>query len=263
MARIDTKPPVVLKIGGHEIEDPVFLSSLAGFVHDFDHPLIIVHGGGREISSLQNRLGIEPVYVDGVRKTDAESLALVTMVLAGVVNKRLVRYLLGRGIDALGLSGVDLRLVSAQKMQHDEYDMGFTGEVVSVRAEAIKQILDQKVVPVIAPVCYAADADIDAYNVNADHVAGAVGAAIGAERVVFLTNVSGVLADSRVIPQLSGQQAEDLIVSGVISGGMVPKVRTALQMLEVGVARSVITNLEGLKTHGGTVIVNNSGEKSE
>lgn len=242
--------PVVIKIGGHELEDETFLVELARTITTMDVPVVIVHGGGKEISLLQTRMGIEPHYIDGIRVTDADSLALVEMVLCGTVNKRLVRYLVAGGVEAQGMSGVDRGLIRAEKMQHDGVDMGFTGEVVSVRADVLLDMLNQRVTPVIAPISLGLDS---AYNVNADHVAGAVASAIGATKVVFLTNVEGVLLDDEVLMTLTPERTQTLIDDGTIFGGMIPKVQTALHALEAGVPQAIITNLTGLQTHGGTV----------
>jgi acetylglutamate kinase len=242
--------PVVIKIGGHEIGDPAFLTELAAVIRNMQSPVIIVHGGGKEISALQLKLGIEPRYVDGIRITDNATLSLVEMVLCGTVNKRMVRYLLAGGVEAMGMSGVDRGIIRAKKMLHDSYDMGYTGVVTQVRGEILKDMLQHNVTPVIAPICLGDDND---YNVNADHVAGAVAIATEAERVVFLTNVEGVLQDGRLLPTLTEQEAHMYIQNGTITGGMIPKVETALEALQAGVPRTVITNLAGLKTHGGTV----------
>jgi len=242
--------PIVIKIGGNEIDDVAFLTELAITVHALVVPAIIVHGGGKEISDMQQRLGIEPRYLDGVRVTDAPSLAIVEMMLCGLINKRLVRYLVAEGVEALGMSGVDRGVVRAHKMPHPSVDMGFTGEVESVRGEVLRELLDGGVTPVLAPICLG---ESSAFNVNADHVAGAVAAAVGAERVVFITNVEGVLVDGQVEPVLMADEAERLITAGTIFGGMIPKVRTALGALESGVPQVAITNLTGLKTHGGTI----------
>jgi acetylglutamate kinase len=242
--------PVVIKIGGHEIADPAFLTELAEVVHSLSRPVIIVHGGGAEISALQIKLGIEPRYVDGIRITDNATLALVEMVLCGTVNKRMVRYLLAGGVEAMGMSGVDRGIIRARKMLHDTYNMGYTGVVTEVRGDILTNLLQQHVTPVIAPICLGDDSN---YNVNADHVAGAIASATQAERLVFLTNVEGVLQAGSVLPTLTEQEAQMLIQNGTVSGGMIPKVETALEALQSGVPRTVITNLAGLKTHGGTL----------
>lgn len=242
--------PVVLKIGGNEIDDPAFLDQLAPTIKAVNAPAIIVHGGGKEISALQKMMGIEPQYIDGVRVTDAPSLAIVEMVLCGAVNKRLVRKLLVGGLDALGLSGVDRGLIRASKMPHPTVDMGYTGVVDSVRGDILLQLLENGVTPVIAPISLGTDS---AYNINADHVAGAVAQAVGASKVVFLTNVEGVLLNGAALPTLSPERTRELITNGTIFGGMIPKVETALHALEDGVPQAVITNLAGLRTHGGTI----------
>jgi acetylglutamate kinase len=242
--------PVVIKIGGHEIDDPATLLELSSVVKHLQSPVIIVHGGGKEISALQTRLGITPQYVDGLRITDTATLSLVEMVLCGAVNKRVVRYLLAGGIDAMGLSGVDRGLIRAVKLIHKTEDMGFTGDVAGVRGDILLELLEKGVTPVIAPICLGDD---NSYNVNADHVAGAVAKAVEAARVVFLTNVQGVMKEGQLLPSLTSRQAEALIKDGTISGGMIPKVETALAALKAGVPRTAITSLVGLKTHGGTI----------
>ncbi len=240
---------VVIKISGHELDDPATLAGLAGVVRDLPVQVVIVHGGGREITALQTQLGIEPRYVDGLRVTDAASLAVVEMALCGVINKRVVRTLLEAGVDACGLSGVDRGLVRAHKMAHPSVDMQFTGEIEAVNAEALSPLLAAGITPVIAPVCAGQGTN---YNVNADHVAGALAAALRASRLVFLSNVPGVLADAALIPSLTPAQTHDLIGRGVITGGMIPKVQTALAALAAGVREVVITNLAGLAAGSGT-----------
>lgn len=244
--------PIVIKISGHELDDAAFLVEFARAIHDLNLPTVIVHGGGKEISALQTRMGIEPRYLDGVRITDEASLALVEMILCGTVNKRLVRILLDAGVDAIGISGVDRGLVRAEKMPHPTQDMGFTGVITAVRGEVLQELLAQKATPVVAPICLGEGHN---YNVNADHVAGAIAGAINAERLVFLSNVEGVLFEDRVLPKLTPQQVEAMIADGSIFGGMIPKVRTALEALNNGVKQAVITNLKGLQTHGGTVFI--------
>ena len=240
----------VIKVSGHELDDTVWLARFADIIRQQTQPLIIVHGGGREITEMQQKMGITPQYVDGLRVTDAASLALVEMVLCGTVNTRLVRLLVNAGVDALGISGADRGIVRAAQMHHPMQDMGFTGDVTTVRGDLLLGWLEQGITPVIAPICLGDD---NTYNVNADHVAGAVAGAIGAERVLFLTNVPGVMIDGQVLPSLTPERTEVLITQGTIFGGMIPKVRTALRALENGAQRAVITDLDGLHIGGGTV----------
>jgi acetylglutamate kinase len=242
--------PILIKVSGHELDDPAFLGDFAAVVRSLDVPVVIVHGGGKEISNLQTQMGIEPRYVDGLRVTDAPSLAVVEMVLCGAVNTRVVRHLLAAGVDALGMSGVDRGLIRAEKLTHPSVDMGFTGQPVSVRADVLTDLLAKGVTPVIAPICLGDDS---AYNVNADHVAGAVAAAVAARQIIFLTNVPGVMQGGGVLPELTPTRVEALIADGTIFGGMIPKVRTALDALERGIPQAVITNLAGLSSDGGTV----------
>ncbi|MCY4464242.1 MAG: acetylglutamate kinase [Chloroflexi bacterium] len=252
----------VIKISGHHLDDESLLRQFARIVARADEQLVIVHGGGVEITQLQRKLGIAPRYVDGLRVTDADSLALVEMALCGTVNKRLVRHLLAAGVDAQGLSGVDRGLVRARQMQHDQVDMGFTGTVVSVRAQILCELFALGVTPVIAPVSLGETSN---FNLNADPVAGAIAAALGAEAVVYISNVAGVQVQGEIVPTLTRRQAESLIASAVISGGMIPKVQSALDVLSSGVPRAVITDLAGWATGGGTSFVaeENEGMVSE
>ena len=244
---------IIIKISGHELDSAEYVAEFAQVIREMNTPMVIVHGGGKEITTLQGRLGIEPHFVDGVRVTDAESLALVEMILCGTVNKRLVRTLVNAGVNAVGLSGVDGGMISAAKMYHETVDMGFTGEVTAVRVDLLLNLLDLGMIPVIAPICLG---DENNFNVNADHVAGALAAAVEAERLVFLSNVPGVmrdLKDNKVIETLTPEQTEAMIADGVIFGGMIPKVRTALHALDEDVEQAVITDLAGLRSNGGTV----------
>jgi acetylglutamate kinase len=244
-----TQVPVLIKVSGHELDDTTFLTEFAATIKGLNQPVIVVHGGGAEISSLQKKLGIEPRYLDGVRITDAESIRIAEMVMCGTVNKRLVRSLINAGLDAFGLSGVDRGLVRAVKMTGMAEDMGFTGSVVSVRGDVLRDLLAQGVTPVVAPICLGETSN---FNVNADHVAGAIAAAVEVSRVIFLTNVEGVLVGGEPVKTLTPEQTQALIREGTIFGGMIPKVQTALEAL-ANVPQVAITNLTGLKTHGGTV----------
>lgn len=243
---------VVLKIGGNEIDDVNFLNGFARAVAEMRETPVIVHGGGKEIAELQLRYGLTPRFVEGLRVTDDTSLAIAEMVLSGRVNKRIVAALITAGADALGLSGVDRALVRVEKMQHPAGDLGRVGKVVSVRAAVLRDLLAQHIVPVISPISLGDDG---AYNVNADSVACAIASALNADAVVFVTNVAGVMQDNQAIPQLTAAQAEALIKSQVIKGGMIPKVRAALDAVASGVCSARITNLEGLVSGEGTVVM--------
>ena len=242
----------VIKITGHFLDDHQSLKQFAKIVADFDDKLVIIHGGGKEITRLQAQLNIEPRYVDGLRITDAKSLALVEMVLCGTVNKRLVRYLLSAGVDALGMSGIDRGLVRATQMQHASVDMQYTGTVLSIRESVIFDLFDKDVTPVISPVSVGEESN---FNVNADPVTGAIASAISADNVIFISNVEGVMVDGERKSTLTSTQVESYIADGTIYGGMIPKVQTAIDVLKSGIPQTVITDLDGLATHGGTVFV--------
>ena len=246
---------IVIKISGHELDSPEYLAEFASIIRDLNAPAVIVHGGGKEISQLQQQLSIEPKFVDGVRITDAASLALVEMVLCGTVNKRLVRTLVNAGVNALGLSGVDGGTISAAKLLHASVDMGFTGEVTAVRVDLLLNLLELGIIPVVGPASHGEDSN---FNVNADHVAGALAAALDADRLIFLSNVEGVLQNNTLIDQLTPERTAALIADGTIFGGMIPKVQTALHALEGEVQQAVITNLSGLRHGGGTVFTKGS-----
>jgi acetylglutamate kinase len=242
---------LVLKVGGNEIDDAQFLTGFARAVAGMTDAPVIVHGGGKEIADLQVKLGLTPRFVEGLRVTDDASLAIAEMVLSGRVNKRIVAALLRAGVDAIGLSGIDRGVVRVEKMQHPAGDLGRVGKVVGVRGEVFRDFVARQIVPVVSPISLGDDG---AYNVNADSVAGAIAAALNADAVVFVTNVAGVLQEDRVIPLLTAREAEALIKSRVIFGGMIPKVRAALDAVAGGAKAARITNLDGLMNGGGTVI---------
>ena len=247
--------PLVIKVGGNEIDQEDFLAGLVAAVLEVRKGAapVIVHGGGKEIARWQERLGLVPRFVEGLRVTDGESLAVAEMVLSGLVNKRLVARLVAARVPAVGLSGVDWGLIRVEKMVHPAGDLGQVGRIVAVHPEGLEALMHQGVVPVISPISLGLDGQT--YNVNADHAALAVAAAMEAESVVFLTNVPGVLIDDQPAPHLTAPEAKDLIASGIIVGGMIPKVRSALEAVAAGVSRAVITDLDGLREGTGTAIM--------
>jgi acetylglutamate kinase len=243
----------VLKVGGQELDDKEFVKRLGVAVAALDEPPILVHGGGKEVRQLQERLGVEPQYIDGLRVTDEQSLDIVQMVLVGRINKRVVSSMSMAGVDAFGMSGVDRAAVKAEKLEHPGGDLGWVGRVVEVRTEVFSRLLEDGVTPVLCPICFGADGSM--FNVNADHVALAVAVAVQAEALVFVSNVPGVLKDDAVIPHLTAAEVEQLIAEKVIIDGMVPKTRSALAAVDGGVQAVRITNLDGLKAGTGTTIV--------
>jgi acetylglutamate kinase len=233
------------------LDDAGFLQNLAQFVAGLGEPVVIVHGGGKAIADLQARLGLTAVKVDGLRVTDAESLAVAQMVLSGQANKLIVAALLAAGVDAVGLSGVDGGTLRCQKKQHPTADLGLVGTISQVRTAVVQSLLAQGITAVLSPISLGEDGQI--YNVNADEAASAVALALNARLLDFISNVPGVLFEGQVIPQLTLVQTEQLISDGVVNGGMIPKVRAALTAVASGVPQARIVNLAGLATAGGTV----------
>lgn len=241
----------VLKIGGNELDDQEFVARMAQAIIALRPPPVLVHGGGKEIGLVQRALGGEPRFVAGLRVTDATALQAAEMILCGAVNTRLVAALIAAGADAQGWSGVDRGLIRVEKLQHPEGDLGRVGRPVAVRAGLLRESIAQGVLPVIAPISLGPDGP---YNVNADEVAGAIAAALGDAEVVFVTNVPGVLVQGSVVDHLDTARVEALIADGTISGGMIPKVRSALTAIEAGVRSARIVDLRGLTTGAGTRI---------
>ncbi|MHB8626848.1 MAG: acetylglutamate kinase [Aggregatilineales bacterium] len=246
----------VLKIGGNQLDDTVFISGLAHAVAHLvqqGEPPVLVHGGGKLIGALQQKFGITPRTIGGLRVTDAESLLIVMMVLIGQVNPTLVSALQQAGVEAEGLNGADRGLLRAVPLTHPDGDLGHVGTITTVRAEVIRDVLARDVVPVIAPLGVGTDGGF--FNVNADQAAGAIAAALGAERVTFVTNVPGVLADGHAIERLSQADARELIRLGVAAGGMAVKLEAAFNALAAGVPGARIVDLPGLIDGKGTLIL--------
>lgn len=252
------KPILILKIGGNQVEDEAFLAGFVTAVKELlaEHAVIIVHGGGKEIADLHGRLGVAFEVVEGLRATSEESLRLVEMVLNGVVNTRLVRRLVNGGVDALGLTGADLGLVRVTPVTVAGRDLGRVGQVRHVNGEALLQLLDLGMTPVISPVSLGEDGL--SYNVNADHVAAGVARAAEASKLIFVSNVPGVQVTGRTMRALTVGQIEDLIADGHITGGMIPKVRSATEAVASGVQQAVITDLAGLARGEGTAVIRDS-----
>jgi acetylglutamate kinase len=242
----------VLKIGGNQLDDPAFIAGTAQIVAKMQDKPIIVHGGGKGIKALQEKLQLVPQYIGGLRVTDAATLEIVKMVLCGQANLDLVAALTNAGVEAQGFNGADRGLLRGCRMTHPAGDLQRVGQVTSVRADVLRDALSKAIVPVIAPVILGDDGGF--YNVNADRAAGAVGAAVGAQQVVFLTDVPGVLDDGVRLDHVTKAQVETLIADGVVKGGMAVKLGAALDALSAGVAQAVITNLEGLENGTGTVV---------
>ncbi len=253
------RPILVLKIGGNQVEDEAFLEGFVAAVRRLlaDHALIVVHGGGREIAELHAQMQVPFETVEGLRVTSEASLRLVEMALNGTVNTRLVRWLVNGGVAAVGLSGVDLGLVRVAPLRVNGRDLGRVGAVQQVNGGALRGLLDLGLTPVISPVSLGEDGL--AYNVNADHVAAGVARAVEASRLIFVSNVPGVQAAGRTLEALTVSQVEALIARGLVTGGMIPKVRAAAEAVASGVQQAAITDLAGLAEGGGTAVRKDEG----
>jgi len=246
---------LVLKVGGNELDDPAFLDGLAGAIGWLraEHRVVLVHGGGKEIAAWQEKLGLTPRFIEGLRVTDDQSMAVAEMVLSARTNKMLVARLLRAGILAAGISGVDGGLLIVEKMTHPAGDLGWVGRIVGSDPLILRALLAAGFVPVVSPISLGHDGR--SYNVNADQAAQAIAVALGASALLFVSNVPGVKANGQVVESLTVAQAEDWIKDGTISGGMIPKVRAALEAVNAGVGRAVITDLMGLRENSGTTVV--------
>ncbi len=246
----------VIKVGGNEIDEPAFLDGLCAALSRATDRCVLVHGGGKEIAAALDRYELRFEVVEGMRATGEAAMAVVEQVLSGAVNKRIVARLNAAGVAAIGLSGVDLGLMETRPLRPGGRDLGRVGEVVRVRSAVLEALLDQGWLPVVSPVSID-ERDRRATNVNADSAAQAVAMAMGADELVFVSNVPGVLIDGVVAPEMDVADVEAAIAGGAIGGGMAPKVRAATAAL-ASVPAVRITNLEGLE-NGGTRIVAEKG----
>ncbi|MFG1464034.1 acetylglutamate kinase [Xanthobacter sp. DSM 24535] len=266
---------VVVKYGGHAMGDEAVARNFAEDIVLLEQAgvnPVVVHGGGPQIGAMLTKLGIKSEFAAGLRITDKATVEIVEMVLAGSINKQIVGFINEAGGKAIGLCGKDGNMVLAKKASRvvvdpgsnieKVVDLGFVGEPDQVDTMVLDQILGRDLIPVLAPVAAALDGGT--YNVNADTFAGAIAGALGAKRLLMLTDVPGVLdKDKQLIPRLTIEQAKALIADGTVSGGMIPKVETCIYALEKGVEGVVILDgkvphavlLELLTDHGaGTLI---------
>ena len=234
---------IVVKVGGAAMETATMPGGLASsFAEDMallqsaGITPVVVHGGGPQVTTLSERLGIETTFVDGLRVTDAETLDVATMVLAGKLNTEVVASLVAGGVPAVGLSGVDGGLLLARKQSGP--DLGFVGEVVHVRADVLRILTAQRFVPVVASIAVD-ETTAQAYNVNADVVASQLAIELGAEKLVFINDVPGVIGPTGdLLSELSAAQCTELLAhADTVSGGMIPKLESAVAALSAGVAR--------------------------
>ncbi len=230
---------IVVKYGGAAMDrTPLarpFAQDVALLLHAGIAP-VVVHGGGPQVTRYSERLGMKTRFVDGFRVTDAETLDVATMVLAGKLNTEVVATLVAGGVSAVGLSGVDGGLLLARKQEAP--DLGFVGEVVHVNGDVVRTLMDRRFVPVVASIAVD-ETSGQAYNVNADIVASELAIALGAEKLVYLNDVPGVIGPTGdLLSELSAEQCLDLLGRGdVVEGGMIPKLESAVRALKAGVGR--------------------------
>ncbi len=232
---------IIIKYGGSAMVDQnlkmdvirdVVLLKLVGFKP------IIVHGGGKEISRMVGRMGMEPRFVNGLRVTDAETMEVAEMVL-NKVNKELVTLVESLGIKAVGISGKDGKLLGVEKKLSEGQDIGFVGNVTEVRPKILQDLLEKDFLPIVCPI--GLDKDFQTYNINADDAACAIAEAMKAEKLAFLTDIEGVMRDPKdpnsLISELRVSEAQKLIENGNVGGGMIPKLKNCIDAIENGVNR--------------------------
>ncbi len=249
---------IVVKYGGHAMESGVsenFAQDIVLMKQTGIDP-VVVHGGGPQIGAMLKKLSIPSSFVDGLRVTDAAAVEVVEMVLTGSINKQIVSGINAAGGRALGLSGKDGNLVVARKLERlkldpvtleqKPVDLGFVGEPETINPEVLHTIIKSDLIPVVAPIGVGEKGET--FNINADTVAGTIAGALDAARLVLLTDVEGVLdKDGKLIPRLTVGEARALIADGTISGGMIPKIETAIEAVDAGVKAAVI--LDGRIPH--------------
>ena len=250
---------IVVKFGGHAMGEAEYVASFAADIALLDQVgarPVVVHGGGPQIGEMLDKLQIESNFVDGLRVTDEATISVVEMVLAGGINKALVAAIAGAGGRAVGISGKDGGLIRARKLLaksraegsaiEQAIDLGFVGEPEQINTDVLDALNAGNLIPVVAPV--GSDAAGETYNINADTAAGAIAAALGATRMLMLTDVAGVLdKEGELITELTVSQAEALIRDGTVSGGMIPKVETCINAVLGGAEAAVI--MDGRAPH--------------
>ncbi|UJJ30003.1 MULTISPECIES: acetylglutamate kinase [Pseudomonadaceae] len=249
-----TGKTIVIKYGGNAMENDELKNSFARdivLMKTVGINPVVVHGGGPQIGDLLKRLNIESQFIEGMRVTDSQTMDVVEMVLGGQVNKDIVNLINQHGGSAIGLTGKDAGLIKARKLKVSRHtpgmdkpeiiDIGHVGEVSSVNANLINRLVSDDYIPVIAPIGVGTDGA--SYNINADLVAGKVAEALGAEKLMLLTNIAGLMdKEGKVLTGLSTTQVDALIADGTIYGGMLPKIRCALDAVQGGVGSAIIVD---------------------
>jgi len=233
---------LVVKYGGNAMINQTLKEQVMEdivLLHLIGVKVVLVHGGGPEISEMMSKLGKQPQFVDGLRVTDKETVDIVQMVLAGKINKSLVNYLEMKGGKAMGVSGMDGKLIEA-KMKDER--LGYVGEITNVNIACVNDLLEKGYIPVISTV--GCDDQGNVYNINGDTAAARIAGALNAERLIMMTDIAGILKDkddpSTLIPEVTISQAKKLFTDGVVSGGMIPKVSCCIDAIGHGVKKVII-----------------------
>ena len=242
--------PITVKFGGHAMGEQAFVDSFAAdmvLLRQVGTMPVIVHGGGPQIGSMLSRLEIESSFVNGLRVTDEATISVVEMVLSGGINKALVAAIAKAGGQAVGISGKDGNLITAQKLSaNDDADLGYVGAPKQVDITVIQALMAQDLLPVVAPIGLGDDGMT--YNINADTAAGAIAGAIGASRLLMLSDVAGIQdKNGKLIEHINLSKAADLIKDETVSGGMIPKLETCMKAVEDGAEAAVI--MDGRAPH--------------
>ena len=250
----------VIKVGGKIVEESNTLASLLDRFAAVEGYKILIHGGGRSATRMAERLGIESRMVDGRRITDEATLQVVTMVYGGLVNKNIVAQLQARGVNALGLTGADCDIIRAHKRPVKEVDYGFVGDVEHANGATMAKLIAGGIVPVIAPLTH--DGKGNMLNTNADTMAAETAKALAEHFDVTLTycfELPGVMRDpdddASLIPLITRESYKELLASGIVSGGMIPKIDNAFNAIEGGVGKVIITRADAIDGKSGTHIV--------
>lgn len=249
----------IIKVGGKIVEEEQSLRQLLKDFSLIEGYKVLVHGGGRSATKLAEKLGIESRMVNGRRVTDRDTLEIVTMVYGGLVNKNIVAGLQALGVNALGLTGADMNIIRSEKRPVKEVDYGFVGDVKEVNSETLSSLIQQGIVPILAPLTHDKEGNI--LNTNADTIAGETAKALALKfdvTLIYCFEKKGVLMneddDESVIPDINKATFEQLVKDGIVQGGMIPKLENAFQAIEKGVKEVIITSASKFGENEGTRI---------
>ena len=250
----------IIKVGGKIVEEHESLNSLLDRFAQIEGRKVLIHGGGRSATRIAERLGIESRMVGGRRITDSDTLQVVTMVYGGLVNKNIVAQLQARGVNALGLTGADCNIIRAHKRPVGEVDYGFVGDVDRADGAMLSRLIEQGIVPIIAPLTH--DGNGNMLNTNADTMAAETAKALSAHyetRLIYCFEYPGVMRDpddaASLIPTITRESYRTLLADGTVSGGMIPKIDNAFNAIENGVREVIITRADAIDGIQGTHII--------